>query len=73
MTSTSPPFLSSTEAIAASTEDPSRLVEVVNGHDNWAHLFERCDFLRRWPDGSTIFATRGWTVWLLPRVRKVRS
>jgi hypothetical protein len=69
--STLPPFSSATEAIAASTEDPSRLVQVVHGHENWAHLFEQCEFLRGWPDGSRIFVARGWCVWLLPRVRKV--
>ena len=71
MTSTSPPFSSALEAIAASTEDHSRLVQVVHGHENWACLFERCEFLRRWPDESVIFVGRDWTVWLLPRLRKV--
>ena len=71
--STSPPFLSATEAITASTEDLFRLVEVVNSHENWAHLFERCESIHRYADGSRIFVGRGWCVWLLPRVRKVRS
>lgn len=69
---TLPPFSSATEAIAASTEDFFRLVEVVNSHNNWAVLFERCESVHRYADGSGIFVGLGWCVRLLPRVRKVQ-
>lgn len=64
---TSLPFSSSAEAIAASSADLFRLVEVVNTHDNWSHLFERCESVRRYPDDSAIFVGLGWCVRLLPR------
>ncbi|CAB4150311.1 hypothetical protein UFOVP567_12 [uncultured Caudovirales phage] len=67
MTSTSPPFSSSVEAVAASSADLFRLVEVVNTHDNWAFLFERCESVHRYSDDSRIFVGLGWCVRLLPR------
>lgn len=70
--STSPPFSCSTAAIAASSDDLFRLVEVVNSHENWSHLFERCESIHRYADDSRIFVGLGWCVRLLPRVRKVQ-
>jgi hypothetical protein len=62
-----PRFSTSQEAVAASAEGFFLLTEVVNSHDNWAYLFERCGAVRRYPEGYAVFIGPGWYVRLLAR------
>jgi hypothetical protein len=62
----SSPFRTSAEAVSESRSHASRIVSVEWSHDNWAHLFERCELSTRWTDG-TVFTGSDWCVLLLPR------
>jgi hypothetical protein len=62
----SEPFLLAIDAVAASRDNASRIASVEWSHDNWVHLFERCEMSTRWTDG-TIFTGSDWCVLLLPR------
>ena len=62
-------FPTSAEAIKASSEPMFTLTSVERNHDNWVYLFERCDSVRSWQEGS-VYVGLGWCVLLPVRDRK---